>query len=153
MLSLALFLSDFLPLQSMLFSSMNVPARADQTRVLDLNKSFFLARISSNEDGNGRGVDGHKADEDVGQEEADQHQQPRDRVVCKHHLVAIVHMLSFYQRQPTWEIPLRAASTPCRTGRQPGGLLSITLESMSCIQNLFSSTFRNSWHSPHRPPI
>ena len=24
---------------------------------------------------------------------------------------------------------------------------------MSCIQNLFSSTFRNSWHSPHRPPI
>ena len=52
----------------------------------DLNKGFLLAGISSDKNSCGRGVDGDEPDEDVRHEKADQHQQARDRVVCKHHL-------------------------------------------------------------------
>ena len=55
-----------------------------------------MARVSSDEDSNGGGVDGDEADKDVRQEEADQHEQPRDWVVCKHHLL---HMVSFNLRR------------------------------------------------------
>ena len=68
-----------------------IQAGADQQQILptikqDLNKGFLLARISSNKNSCGRGVDGDEPDEDVCNEEADQHQQARDRVVCEHHL-------------------------------------------------------------------
>ena len=68
-----------------------IQAGADQQQILptikeDLNKGFLLARVSSDKNSCGRGVDCDEPDEDVRHEEADQHQQARDRVVCKHHL-------------------------------------------------------------------
>ena len=48
-----------------------------------------MARVSSDKDSNGGGADGDEANEDVRQEEADQHQQPGDWVVCKHHLLTV----------------------------------------------------------------
>ena len=68
-----------------------IQAGADQQQILptikqDLNKGFLLARISSDKNSCGRGVDSDEPDEDVRHEEADQHQQARDWVVCKHHL-------------------------------------------------------------------
>ena len=56
---------------------------------LYLNKVFVLTRVKSDEDSDGGGVDGNQADEDVGQEEPDQHQQTGDWVVCEHYLVKI----------------------------------------------------------------
>ena len=54
-----------------------------------------MTRVGSDKDCDGGCVDGNEADEDVRQEEADQHQQPRDWVVCKRHLLAvsIAHIL------------------------------------------------------------
>ena len=56
---------------------------------LYLNKVFVLTRVKSDEESDGGGVDGNQADEDVGQEEPDQHQQTGDWVVCEHYLVKI----------------------------------------------------------------
>ena len=42
---------------------------------LYLHKVFVLTRVKSDEESDGGGVDGNQADEDVGQEEPDQHQQ------------------------------------------------------------------------------
>ena len=56
---------------------------------LYLNKVFVLTRVKSDEDSDGGGVDGNQADEDVGQEEPDQHQQTGDWVVGEHYLVKI----------------------------------------------------------------
>ena len=65
------------------------PTLPIKLRTLDLNKSFLLTRVGSDKDRDGGGVYGNEADEDVRQEEADQHQQPGDWVVCKHHLLAV----------------------------------------------------------------